>query len=526
MAIDPNIVLQAGKGVPSSVNLLALGEQAQKLQYNRLALRQQQLDLAATQARGRDTQASIGKDGTFDPSVYRAKIASDPDAAYGAEDAVSTSQTQQNNNLMNEYAQIRNQSLKAGMIAGLAAPLLSDPTVSKDDVRKTLEHGIRTGLFDTKTAQAVYDGMPNTSDGIRKNVRGLMDSTMPAAGQAADAFGENQLIDDGGQLRVVNRQSAGAGGQITETGAPISKTITPEGAATQQSYTDANGTPQQTTMGNVLSQEGAGNLVPQQARPTVPPEVMGSGRYPGAAQPAQQGPQDFSGGGASTQPQQQPGSFQTGPAAGQVQAQVAQAAASAQGLNALMQAAANHNDRLGVLANMEGDLEQFNSGPGYERLRRAQSLLNNYAGTSWNEGGIEASQSFNKFAAQLVQAQSAALGVGTDAKLASAEHANPNSALQTGTNRQMLHVLMGNEDAINAKAQAWSQAQKQGVPASQFQQWNQQFSQTFDPRAYQMLRMSPEERAKMLKAMKSSGQLDQFKASVNAMGAAGLLPGG
>ncbi|MBB2170469.1 hypothetical protein HLH36_19415, partial [Gluconacetobacter aggeris] len=65
-----------------------------------------------------------------------------------------------------------------------------------------------------------------------------------------------------------------------------------------------------------------------------------------------------------------------------------------------------------------------------------------------------------------------------------------------------------------------------GLPAAQYQSWEQQFSQGFDPRAFQMLRMTPTEREKMLKGMRETGQLDIFKKNYNTMAAAGLVPSG
>lgn len=61
---------------------------------------------------------------------------------------------------------------------------------------------------------------------------------------------------------------------------------------------------------------------------------------------------------------------------------------------------------------------------------------------------------------------------------------------------------------------------------AQFQQWNQQFSQSFDPRAYQLLRMTPDERKTVFQGMKKSGQIEEFKKNYNAMAAAGLVPSG
>ncbi|WP_025841361.1 hypothetical protein [Asaia platycodi] len=319
-------------------------------------------------------------------------------------------------------------------------------------------------------------------------IKQLATTSLPGHERIAQAFGTPTSVDDGQTIQT-GIQAAGMDGGA----------FTPAAGVQRQTSPDTNSTPM-----DVINPDGSHSYVRRDqvvggggGRPTVPPEAMGSGRYPG---------------------------YQAAPAAGQTEAIASTAQAGAQGANSLMQGASGTQDRLGILGNMLGDLTKFQSGPGYERLRHLQAFVNNVVpGADWNSEGVAGAQSFNKFANQIAQAQAQTLDVGSDAKLASAMHANPNSSLQTNTNRQMLHVFQGNEDAIKAKAAAW---QTSGMQPSQYQQWNLNFNQSFDPRAYQLRRMSPEEQHSVIASMKKAGELGAFKKAYNAMAAQGLLGNG
>ncbi|WP_029606254.1 hypothetical protein [Kozakia baliensis] len=442
------------------------------------------------QAVGRDLAQATGADGSIDQGKFRALAAADPDAAYALPEAVSRSQEQQSNDLSIATA-------SRNAIGSVLSFVGQNPDAAH------LQMGLKMAKAVTPRSQwgqvdAIGAQIAQHPDGIVGGIKQVTNSMQSAPGQEANVYGTAGATVNNGQQTIIGTQgSAMNGGQFTPD-TTVQQQTTPEFNAHPVPIVAPDGSTRYVTQGQVVS--GA------QGKPTVPVEAMGDGRYPQQA-PDQNGP-----------------GFVASPAAGQVEAQKETATAGAQGANALMQGASGARDRLGILGNMLGDLTQFKSGPGYERLRHLQAFVNNVVpGADWNSSGVEGAQSFNKFANQIAQAQAQTLGVGSDAKLASAMHANPNSSLQTDTNRQMLHVLQGNEDAINSKAQAWQSA---GLPASQYQQWNQRFNQTFDPRAYQLRRMTPEEQHNMISAMKKSGELSAFKKSYNAMAAQGLLSNG
>lgn len=511
--MNTNALLGVGQGVVQpQTNQLQNIATAQNIKNAALAYTQNALTLDAAKARGdaygRHYNALTGQ---YDIPGIQDDMAKTAGGRFGLPETVTQLRSQQKQAIENDQAQTQLQATRAGHIAGLAAPLMNNPDVTKADVARQLGVGVATGTIDLSTAQKVYSSLPSDSKGIRTSVRGLMDSLMPGAGQSADAFGSMQLVDVGGHLQWQNVGSPASGQGGVNQGAPIAKTLSPGEATAPQPYNDARGNPKIGTRAQVAQANGQGGYLDTTSKPTVPPDVMGSGRYQGSEN-------DFSGEGTDAQP----GGFSAGPPAGQLEAQRATAEAGAKGANALMSAAASRNDRLGMLGNMATDLDGFTSGPGAEKWRKAWALINNITPFDVDSSGIESAQSFNKWAQQLANAQSQALG-SSDARLSAAEHANPNSSLQKETNQLMIHQLMGNEDAINAKAQAWRAS---GLPAAQYQSWDQEFSQGFDPRAFQVLRMTPAERQKMFHGMRDSGQMDEFKRSYNRMAAAGLVPSG
>lgn len=451
----------------------------------------QQAEYDARMAGGNALLGATDDSGRTDYAKARATMARDPKAAYGAAQAMREQNASRQEDVLNQDEQLAFQNHASTAAANGMGRLVNDP--SNANVRGYAAFMKRltpaaSDQINTITNQVL--ALPTTEQ--RKEA--LKAAFTAHMGQEASGrvFGTPTSVDDGQTIQTGTQASGMDGGAFTPA-AGVQRQISPETNSSPMEVTNPDGSRSYVRRDQVVGG----------AKPTVPPEAMGSGRYP-TQQPANPG-------------------YQAAPAAGQTEALAATAKAGADGANALMQASANRNDRMAALGNMSSDLEGFTSGPGSERIRHFASVFDNWTVGNWKSSEIESAQSFNKWAQNLANAQSQALGTGTDSKLAAAVHASPNSALQGSTNRLMIHQLMGNEDAINAKAQAW---QKAGLQPAQFQQWNQQFSQSFDPRAYQLLRMTPDERKTVFQGMKKSGQIEEFKKNYNAMAAAGLVPSG
>lgn len=490
-----NALLGIGQGtVQPQTNQLQNIAAAQGIKNQALEYQNALLGQKAKLAQGNALLGATDASGRVDYAKARATMARDPDAAYGAAAALHEQNASRHDDVLNQDEQLSFQEHARNAAAGAFIRAAENPT----------DANIRgTGAFIARLTPGAREQIETTTKGLlalpraaqrSEAIKTLATSTLPGHEQISQTFGTPTSVDDGQTIQTGTQASGMDGGAFTPaTG--VQRQTSPEFNAAPTEIVNGDGSHSYVRRDQVVG--GA------QGRPTVPPEVMGSGRYP-TAQPANPG-------------------YQSAPAAGQTAALTETAQAGAQGANALMHASANRNDRMAMLGNMSSDLEGFNSGPGYENIRKAEQLFNVVSPLQVNTPGIEAAQSFNKWAQNLANAQSQALGTGTDSKLAAAVHASPNSALQGSTNRLMIHQLMGNEDAINAKAQAW---QKAGLQPAQFQQWNQQFSQSFDPRAYQLLRMTPDERKTVFEGMKKSGQIEEFKKNYNAMASAGLVPSG
>lgn len=213
----------------------------------------------------------------------------------------------------------------------------------------------------------------------------------------------------------------------------------------------------------------------------------------------------------------------TGPAAalrpGLPEAMATVAGASAGAYNSIIQANDGSMTRKGMLGNLEEDLENFTAGGGADWTRIAKNWTNRNIPVpkSWQDAGgfldpksVASQEEFNKQAAMLAQQQFGAIGgTGTDAKFASAFTTSPNETLSQLGNKGIIRLLKGNEDAIQAKAKAAQKYVKEHGPDS-MPDFNIEFNEHFDPRAFQfkylkpgerntyLTRMDPEDRARFL----------------------------
>lgn len=102
-------------------------------------------------------------------------------------------------------------------------------------------------------------------------------------------------------------------------------------------------------------------------------------------------------------------------------------------------------------------------------------------------------EGFHKMAEQLRQQQAGQIGGAlTNDKFASALASNPNALLSTLGNLGMIHVLQGNEDAINAKNAAWQADRERGWSDADYRTWEGKYNQLpqADPRVYWAKHMS------------------------------------
>lgn len=116
-----------------------------------------------------------------------------------------------------------------------------------------------------------------------------------------------------------------------------------------------------------------------------------------------------------------------------------------------------------------------------------------------------AQEEFKKQAMMLAQQQFAAMGgTGTNDQLSSSIATNPNEAISKVGLEGIIRTLQGNQDAVNAKFQAFHSYQKtHGGPAS-YGDFLAEHGKDFEPRAYQLQYMSKEEGRKFLGSLNPS----------------------
>jgi hypothetical protein len=164
-------------------------------------------------------------------------------------------------------------------------------------------------------------------------------------------------------------------------------------------------------------------------------------------------------------------------------------------------------------ANMLTDLTRIGAmPPGGEREVAINTFLQKATGYGFtmSPDQVAAANSFAKLANIAVGQQLAAIG-GTDARQALFMGSNPNLDLSKLGNTQIIHMLQGNEDAIQAKARAWQdwQADPQHGPQS-YMQFQNDFNHHFDPRVFQSQYMGPSEIAAMRDSMSGPGEKQKF----------------
>lgn len=176
-----------------------------------------------------------------------------------------------------------------------------------------------------------------------------------------------------------------------------------------------------------------------------------------------------------------------------------------------------------IIGNLEKEAKNFTSGPlaDYKRVGKSFAIANlpipsslKKEGAIFDPASVADQESFNKNIFNLVQSQFKALGgTGTDAKLDSASHTSPSELMSQVGVKNILSLLKGNQDAIQAKTKAWNEWRKVNGPQS-YPQFAEDFNSKFDPRVFQFKYMDKPQRQEYFNKIDNPEERQELKRRV------------
>lgn len=180
---------------------------------------------------------------------------------------------------------------------------------------------------------------------------------------------------------------------------------------------------------------------------------------------------------------------------------------------------------------MLGEMSRFRAmGPGTAREAAINAALQKWTGfhLTMNPEDVASAEGFAKAAKQLIAQQLASIG-GTDSRQELYMGATPGLELTKLGNTEILHLLKGNEDAIQAKSRAWQQWLRNGNTPDSYGQFQDDFNFHFDPRVFQQRYMGPQEIARLKSTMVDkngnlTGEGRKFQEDVTYARANGWIP--
>lgn len=177
---------------------------------------------------------------------------------------------------------------------------------------------------------------------------------------------------------------------------------------------------------------------------------------------------------------------------------------------ALSHEAEGSQQRRALLGNLIDLSGKFEPGPGASESKYAKAFINRNIplpeGWKFDTKSIADQEEFAKQAAQFAQKQFDTIGgTGTDAKFNSAFTTSPGETMSRLGIKGVSSLLMGNEDAIQAKNKAWLDASAAN-PNLSYRRFSQDFQSHYDPRVFQFKYLSGKERQDYFAKMEPQDQ--------------------
>jgi hypothetical protein len=183
--------------------------------------------LRSKQAIGNAFQGAIGANGDFDPVAAATAIKNDPNAAWGAPEAVGNLLEARGKQISNSTAQFGLQASQNQEAQRLLAGFAQDPSPSDDKIRQWSASMARAGI-DPTTINGLRQDLLSRSMNDRKTVIGNTANTV--MGAAAASSPENLISPATGQPTRVPHGAFSSGPQGIATG------LNPQSAADIQEY--------------------------------------------------------------------------------------------------------------------------------------------------------------------------------------------------------------------------------------------------------------------------------------------------
>lgn len=487
MAIDPNIALSASQQ-PNLLQTLA-GATALRGQ-----IAQQKANVAASEAYKNATDPTTGQ---INYGALTAALAQGP-AAYNLPQIQAQINEARNSALNFDKGQLELAQKRIDLLSGGFGGLLASGNITPQAVQNIAVQGIKSGLFSSEDAVNFMSDMPTDPAQLANWAKQKYVGFSQNADRLKTLLPQTQVINTGGQqvITPINPLTGGAMGNNTV----FNNTLTPGQAVENvQIYDPATQTMRTITKEQQLQMQNGGapggGFAPQAGGP------LGTGRI------QQAGP-----------------GIQAGPALGAQSAAEVTGKGAADAALALQGMSDAATPAIYQLQNMRSALTDINTGPNADWQGKAAALALQVSPEISKKIGIDPQkvaslEEFKKYSTQLAQNLSSTLGSGTDAKLASAVSANPNSALSKLGNQQIIDVLIATQRGIQAKNLAWQQS---GLPPEQYNKFSTQFNRDIDPRVFAVRDMTPEQAYKMLDSLTPREQAE-FKLSLGKARDQGLL---
>jgi len=447
----------------------------------------QQAKYDAEMAQGNALLGATGADGRTDYAKARAAIAADPKAAYEAAQAFREQNAARADDLANT---------EAGKNA--VGAILSYVGSNPDQAHLFAAKRMAKAIFPGQPVDAIVNQIAQHPDGIAGGVAQLTNSMQAPGQQEANVYGTpGATVNNGQQTIIGTQQSAMSGGQFR-----------PTTTVQQQTSPETNSTPME-----IINPDGSRSYVRRDqvvggAKPTVPPEAMGSGRYP-------------------TQQSANPG-YQAAPAAGQVEGQRAAAEvagrAAGEQFGQAGQLSAGFGDRMYRSQKALQLLQEISpsSGKPAELHNRIVNVALSLGMTNPSDKAAAYDEA-NKYLTQLAASQPGAAH--SDAQLATALAGNPSTHINNLAAQDALRANIALDRRANAAYLAFHQkypGTEAQVHANEWPTFQNDYTTKKDARAFMFDIMSPEQRARLWSGMDGK-QRQAFRSELRGAMETGLV---